>query len=108
MKNHFIRNAISIVFICVVAVGFSTSAYSFTECTVEIEKIGVQDKDYVIIYFENGGMIMLGPTSPNPQNSLMLATTALLENRSIIVRYEDDNVECDSEYKKVTGIYIVK
>ena len=107
MKNPFIKIAFGFVFTCGIAVGISPSAFSFTECTLEIEKIGSVDGEYIVLFFKNGGIAQFGPNGPNPQNSLFLATSALLENRKIIVKYEADNVECNSQYMSVMGIYLV-
>ncbi|WP_444936438.1 hypothetical protein ACJJIW_00365 [Microbulbifer sp. JMSA004] len=86
------------IFLFLAAIGFSNSALAWTECTFTPEHVWLGlDAENVWVKFEEGNWIFKtsDETTDRQLNSILSMTmAAITSDRSIVVRYTDDNVVC--------------
>ena len=58
------------------------------ECGSKINKIFAGDEGHIWLYFQSGISARINPTDPDQKNILTLATSALLADKPVIVRYD--------------------
>lgn len=84
-----------------------TNAYSYTECTVQIEKVWTGDEGWVWLHYTQGGSAKISPEDKDQKNILSLALTALTSGKTMIIRYQEDNANCTSTSRSdVKGVYL--
>jgi uncharacterized protein with von Willebrand factor type A (vWA) domain len=87
----------------------SSQAMAYTECQSTLQKIWVGDGGMVWLLLDNGGSAAIASTDPNREAALALATTALTTNRSIVIRYSANAVNCtDAGRGDFVGLYLLK
>jgi hypothetical protein len=85
--------------------GFSSSAFSYTDCTTTISNIYVGDGTVYIIYTGGGGMSI--PSSNSDQkNAYAAAMAAMLMGKTVTVRAVASGVSCADVRGDFQGIYI--
>jgi len=86
----------------------SSPVSAYTQCQSAVERIWAGDGGYVWIYFPNGGSAVIGPSDPNREAVLAMATTALTASRQVIVRYAADGVNCATAGRTdFLGLYLL-
>jgi hypothetical protein len=84
----------------------SFEAQAYTECNVRILRIYVGDGT-VWLDYTNGGSGYLASTDPDRDGTLAAATTALVAQREMIVRYAADGVACTASGRAdLVGVYL--
>jgi hypothetical protein len=73
--------------------GITSPAYAISECDTHILSVWAGD-GLVYLLFTNGGSAYLALSDPNRESVLSLATTALVTDRRVVVRFAADNVNC--------------
>jgi len=83
-------------------------ASAYTECTINLARIYVGDDGYVWLHYTNGGSGYLLPADLDKVGTLSLATTALVAQRQMVVRYQADGVACNTASRSdLVGVYLL-
>lgn len=71
-------------------------AFAYTECSAQVKSIW-SGAGHIRIYLTNGAdAIIFDPTQPTNTAILSMAMTALNTSRTVVVRYQADDVDCAS------------
>ncbi|BEV12115.1 hypothetical protein ATDW_26110 [Asticcacaulis sp. DW145] len=90
------------------SLGFMSShAHAVTECQGTVTQIWAGDNGHIWITLSSGGAAVISPNDINREAILSLATTALVSKLSVRVRYQADNVSCNSIRYDVAGMYLL-
>lgn len=104
------RSSIDLLkFLFISLVFLSTSVHAITECQVKTAALYVGDNGIVWLEFTNGGSTFLEAGDPNLNNIYTLALAAQMSDKSIVVRYEADNVPCNTVRRgDVRGVWLYR
>ncbi len=86
-----------------------SSSFAVTQCTGKINNIWTGDNGYIWLVFDNGINAYTPPTDPDTKNILAVTTAALLAGKTITIRFQADNVPCNSSagYRTdIVGVYL--
>ncbi len=87
----------------------SMSAFSYTECPINIQSIYAGDNGSIYITYENGGFFNIEPSDPNLKSALTLATAALMGGNQLVVRFSSNDVNCAAgKIGDFQGLFLLK
>jgi len=90
------------------ASALAAPADAVTQCQAKVQKIWAGDGGYIWAHLDNGGAAIISPTDANREAVISLATTALVAGRSVIIRYQADNVDCTQVGRSdFVGMYLL-
>jgi hypothetical protein len=86
----------------------STSAFSITECPVNISKLYVGDGGGILwLSFVKGGAAHVSQNDINFKSILSVSLAAKMADKDIVVRFVESNVTCNSGTRgDVRGIWL--
>lgn len=95
--------------LALVASAGASAAHAYTQCQSTVASIWAGDGGMIWIAMDNGGAAQISSSDPNREAVIALATTALTTRRSIIIRYQADNVDCATFGRSdFVGMYLLK
>jgi hypothetical protein len=90
---------------------FSNCSYAVTECGTTIARVWTGDAGTVWLSLDNGMNAYVVPTDPNVKNILASALTALVTERTIVLRFSADSIPCNGNAGvrgDVVGMWLIK
>ena len=99
---------------CMAFLVSTSSAFAYTDCVRKVRKVWVgMDGQSVWVVFEQAGHGHAFQDASNPNTVAKdrfytMALTALTTNKTVIVRYPEDNADCSSQpaRKDILGMWI--
>lgn len=89
-----------------VGVAMSSPALAYTQCSTKIRRIWVGDEGHVWLHLATGGAAVIRPADPDREATLSVATTALIADRPVVIRYAADGVSCTEVRFDFSGMYL--
>ncbi len=74
---------------------FSTNAYAYKECTVQISRLYAGDNGSFWMLFKNGGSTYITQDNVNFKNIYSMVLAAHLAGKTLTVRFEADGTLCN-------------
>jgi hypothetical protein len=84
-------------------------SFAVTQCTSRVNNIWTGDNGYIWLFLENGIAAYTPATDADTKNILAVTTAALLAGKTITIRFQADNVPCNSSAgtrSDVVGVYL--
>jgi len=99
----------TLLFLAMLGIGYCSEAFAYKECVEHLSRYYIGDEGILWMTFADGGSAYLRQADVDFNASLTLVTAALLSNKPIIVRYDDDGAGCNegSVRQDVRGIWLL-
>lgn len=99
MKSYLRKIAAIATIVC----GQVAPSYSYIACTVTPVSVFATEEGNFYIFFSNGGIGLINQTDGDFKQSVALATTALVTDRNLNLRYPDGTA-CTAQYGPIMGL----
>lgn len=87
----------------------SFNSFAYSECPYKTTALYIGDGGYLWMLFAGGGSAFIKPENPDLKNIYALVLAAQMSDKSIVVRYQADNVSCTSGQRSdVQGVWLYK
>jgi hypothetical protein len=93
------------IVVCVDGLAVSQGAGAVVECIRTVESVFSTDDGMLYIFWVEGGMGKIGPSDVDQRSTLALATTALVAEKSVLVRYAD-GATCSDVFRAIEGFQL--
>lgn len=78
-------------------------SYAYIACTVTPVSVFATEEGNFYIFFSNGGIGLINQADGDFKQSVALATSALLTDRNLSIRYPDGTT-CTAQYGPIIGL----
>lgn len=99
MKTYLKRIAAIGTIMC----GQVMPSYAYIACTVTPISVFAAEEGNFYIFFSNGGIGLINQADGDFKQSVALATSALLTDRNLSIRYPDGTT-CTAQYGPIIGL----
>ena len=93
------------VLLALIGVCVAGPAHAITQCTVTISQVWAGEGG-VWLQYTNGGAASMNNSDPDTINITAFAMTALVNQRTMTVRYTADGVNCTTFRTDLVGAYL--
>lgn len=93
-------------YVALLMLASSSSAFSYTDCTVNLSNVYVGDSGTVYIIYAGGGGMSISSSNSDQKNALALALAALMGGKPVTVRSNSNGASCTAVLTDFRGIYI--